>query len=78
MSITIRLSRFGKKNQPTYRVLVHETRSKLNGKYIDQLGSYDPNIKPPSLVLDRQKLDSWIKKGALISTGLRKILSENK
>lgn len=75
MSITIRLSKLGKTNQPTYRILVCETRSKRNGKYIDQLGSYNPNVKPPDLKVNRQKLDSWVKKGAIISDGLRKILS---
>lgn len=75
MSITIRLSKFGKTNQPTYRVLVCETHSKRNGKYIDRLGSYNPNVKPSDLRVNRQKLDSWVKKGAIISNGLRKILS---
>lgn len=75
MSVTIRLSRVGKKNQPTYRILVCDTRSKRNGKYLDQLGSYNPNVKPSDLRVNRQKLDSWVKKGAIISDGLRKILS---
>lgn len=75
MSVTIRLSRVGKKNQPTYRILVCDTRSKRNGKFIDQLGCYNPNVKPSNLKIDHQKLDSWVKKGAIISGGLRKILS---
>jgi len=76
MSVSIRLARFGKKNQPIYRIITTETRSKRNGKYIDCLGYYNPNVTPPVINIDENKLNGWKKKGAIISTGLRKILKK--
>lgn len=77
MSVSVRLSRVGKKNQPVYRIVVSQTRYKRNGKYLDLLGLYNPSINPPFLKLNRQKLEEWVKKGAIISEGLRKILKQN-
>lgn len=77
MSVSIRLALFGKKHQPIYRIVVTETRSKRNGKYQDNLGFYNPNTTPPTIKINRQKLDEWIKKGAIVSEGLRKILTQN-
>jgi small subunit ribosomal protein S16 len=76
MSVTIRLSMFGKKNQPIYRIVVSETRSKRDGYFLDQLGTYNPNVKPPILKLDREKLATWQKKGAIVSSGLSRLLKE--
>lgn len=75
MSTSIRLSLVGKKNQPVYRIVVSETRYKRDGKHLDVLGTYDPNSKPPRLDLSQEKLEKWKKQGAIISDGLRKILT---
>lgn len=74
MSVTIRLSRFGKKSQPIYRVVVSETRYKRDGKFLDTLGNYNPNVQPPVIKIDGKRLADWVKKGAIISSGVRKIL----
>jgi len=74
MSTSIRLSLSGKKNHPIYRIVVSETRYKRDGKHLDVLGMYNPNVKPPALNLSQEKLEKWMKKGAIISEGLRKIL----
>lgn len=76
MSVTVRLSLTGKKGQPIYKIVVCETRSKRDGKYIENIGSYDPNVKPPKLSLNQKKLDEWIKNGAIVSTGLAKLLKK--
>lgn len=76
MSTSVRLSLVGKKNQPIYRIVVAETRSKRNGKYIDNLGTFNPNVSPPLLLINQEKLDKWQKNGAIISTGLRKLLKQ--
>ena len=76
MSVAIRLSLVGKKGQPVYRILVCEKRSKRNGRYIDLLGHYDPNINPPLLKLDEKKFKQWQEKGAMVSTGLAKLLKD--
>ncbi len=74
MSVSIRLSLVGKKGQPVYRIVVCEKRSKRNGRYIDLIGNYNPNVNPPKLELDQKKLKAWQEKGALISNGLFTIL----
>lgn len=77
MSVSIKLSLLGKKGQPVYRIIVAETRSKRNGQYIDNLGYYDPNQKPPIIHIDQKKLVKWTSNGAIISTGVRKLLPQN-
>lgn len=77
MSVTIRLSLTGKKSQPVYRIVVCETRSKRDGKNSGVLGTYNPSLNPPKLDIDRKKLDDWVKKGAIISYGLAKLLKQN-
>jgi len=76
MSVSIRLSLLGKKNHPFYRIVACTTRSKRDGQYLDILGTYDPGVKPPVLNLNHGKLEEWIKKGALISDGVRKLLKQ--
>ncbi len=77
MAVSIRLSLFGKKGQPVYRIVATEARSKRNGKFIDILGVYNPNTTPPTLKVDQTKIQEWVKKGALISDGIKKILDQN-
>ena len=62
--LKIRLSRVGKKNQPSYRIIVTERRSKRDGKYIANLGNYTPYKNPAILKLDIEAYDSWLEKGA--------------
>jgi len=76
MSVSVRLALYGKKNQPFYRIVVCETRYKRNGKYKEALGYYNPNLKPPVFKIDSQKLEKWIKNGAIVSDGLRKLLKK--
>lgn len=74
MSVSLKLSRLGKKNQPVFRIIVAPTRYKRNGRYIDTLGFYDPNTTPSLFKFERKKFSDWVNKGAIISPGLRKIL----
>lgn len=62
--LKIKLQRVGKKNQPSYRIVIAEARSKLSGKYVDLLGTYDPKTNPSSFKIDKEKYKSWLKKGA--------------
>ncbi|MFA5776392.1 MAG: 30S ribosomal protein S16 [Patescibacteria group bacterium] len=73
MSIKIRLAKTGKKNAPAYKVVVAQTRTKRNGKYLDILGDFNPTMggKP---VIDKAKLDEWVKKGALITDPVKKMI----
>jgi len=74
MSVTVRLSVVGKKNRPLYRIVACTTRSKRDGKFLEILGTYNPHTNPPVLKLDKEKFSAWIKKGAMVSAGVRKIM----
>jgi small subunit ribosomal protein S16 len=74
MSVTIRLMRFGKKRYPTYRVVALDKRKKPVGGYLEKIGSYNPMKNPAELEIDQKLLDKWIKNGAVLSEGVRKIL----
>ena len=60
--VRIRLSRRGKKKRPFYRIVITDIRTKRDGSPIDQIGTYDPISK--NLKIDKEKAESWIKKGA--------------
>lgn len=72
--LKIRLTRIGKRNDPKYRIIVTEKRSKRDGKYIDKIGFYDPILRPHKLEFDREKLDMWMGRGAQLSTGTYRLL----
>lgn len=62
--VKIRLQREGKKKAPFYHIVVADSRSPRDGKIIEQLGTYDPMTKPSTIVLNKEKLEQWIKNGA--------------
>ena len=62
--VKIRLQRFGKKKAPFYHIVVADSKSPRDGKIIEQLGTYDPMTNPGTIVLDKEKVAQWIKKGA--------------
>jgi small subunit ribosomal protein S16 len=74
MAVKIKLTRIGKKNFPKYRIVVVDGRKKRDGKYIEKIGLYDPVPDPYVLKVNQEKLNSWLKKGAQVSEGLRKLL----
>lgn len=64
LMLKIKLSRTGRKNQPSYRVVVAEARSKRDGKAVDNLGYYNPLSKSAEVVIDKKKFQKWISLGA--------------
>ena len=62
--VKIRLQRFGKKKAPFYHIVVADSKSPRDGKIIEQLGTYDPMTNPETVVLDKEKVATWIKNGA--------------
>lgn len=62
--LKLKLFPIGKKNQIKYRIVVVEARSKLEGKYIESLGFYDPQTDPATIKLDKEKYNEWMNKGA--------------
>jgi small subunit ribosomal protein S16 len=74
--LKIKLAPRGKTHQITYRFVVAEDRSKLNGKVIDDLGFYTPQTK--ELQIDKLKMADWIKKGAQVTIGVDRLLNPSK
>lgn len=74
MSITIRLSRIGRKNLPAYKIVVANTKGKRNGKSIDILGHFNPSSNPVSFSYNKEKLAEWQEKGALTTEAVKKLL----
>ena len=74
MSVKIRLRRIGAKKHPFYRLVVADTRSPRDGKFIEILGTYDPMTEPVRLNLDQEKIKAWLKKGARPSDTARAFL----
>lgn len=64
MAVKIRLTRLGDKKNPFYRVVVADSRSPRDGKFIDILGTYDPLKNPEVIKIDNEKAQKWIKNGA--------------
>jgi small subunit ribosomal protein S16 len=74
MPVKIRLTRMGKKKQPTYRVVVADSRTPRDGAYIDQIGRYDPRQDPSLIEIDNDKALDWLQKGAQPTDRARKLL----
>ena len=74
MSVKIRLRRIGAKKHPFYRLVVADTRSPRDGKFIEILGTYDPMTEPVKLHLDQDKIKAWLQKGARPSDTARAFL----
>ena len=62
--VKIRLRRMGAKKQPFYRVIVADERSPRNGRFIEELGYYNPLTEPATIKIDADKAKEWIKNGA--------------
>src|SRR5437667_1002531 len=74
MSVKIRLRRIGAKKHPYYRLVVADTRSPRDGKFIEILGTYDPMTEPARLTIDEGKVKAWLQKGARPSDTARAFL----
>jgi small subunit ribosomal protein S16 len=75
MATKIRLQRFGKKGKPFFHVVVADSRSPRDGKFIERLGSYNPNTNPATIDLNFDKTLDWVNKGAEPTDTCRAILS---
>ena len=64
LAVKIRLARHGAKKRPYYRVVVADSRNPRDGRHIDEVGRYNPLTNPKTIMLDLEKIDEWIAKGA--------------
>ena len=75
MAVKIRLQRRGKKNFAFFHIVVADSRSPRDGRYIEQLGTYNPNTNPATIVLNSERALAWLKVGAQPTLIVRRILS---
>ena len=64
MAVKIRLKRMGQKKAPFYRIVVADARSPRDGKFIEEIGTYDPNQEPSVLKVDEEAAKKWLNNGA--------------
>ena len=75
MAVKIRLQRHGKKNFAFFHIVVADTRAPRDGRYIEQIGSYNPNTNPATIILNSERALAWLNVGAEPSLVARRILS---
>ena len=74
MAAKIRLARVGSKKNPIYRVVVADSRSPRDGKFIEIVGRYNPQTQPSTIEIDEAKVKDWISKGAQPTGSVQKLL----
>lgn len=75
MSVRIRLRRMGARKQPFYRVVVADSRSPRDGRFLDTIGTYNPRAEPAEIRIDREKALAWLESGAEPTDTARSLLS---
>ena len=78
MAVSIRLRREGAKNRPYYKVVVADSRSPRDGKFIEIIGTYDPKIPGHNSSLNVERVEYWISKGAQPSDTVRSLIKKTK
>lgn len=76
MAVRIRLRRMGARKQPQYRVVVADSRSPRDGRFLDTIGTYNPRIEPADIRIDADKALAWLEKGATPTDSARSLLSQ--
>jgi small subunit ribosomal protein S16 len=74
MAVRMRLTRVGSKKNPIYRVVVADSRSPRDGRFIEIVGRYNPQTDPSTIDLDEDKVKDWLAKGAQPSDPVRKLI----
>ncbi|MDD6807547.1 MAG: 30S ribosomal protein S16 [Oscillospiraceae bacterium] len=77
MAVKIRLRRMGAKKAPFYRVVVADSRFPRDGRFIEEIGYYNPTVEPPVIKIDEDKVQQWIANGAQPTETVRAILKKS-
>jgi small subunit ribosomal protein S16 len=78
MAVRIRLTRKGRKKQPFYRIVVADSHSCRDGKFLDIVGTYDPLQEPAAIRINEAKLTDWMGKGALPSETVKTLIDKSR
>ncbi len=77
MAVKIRLRRMGAKKAPFYRVVVADSRYPRDGRFIEEIGTYNPLTEPSEFKVDKEKVQAWIKNGAQPTDTVKSLLKKN-
>lgn len=78
MAVKIRLRRMGAKKAPFYRIVVADSRFPRDGRFIEEVGYYDPTKNPAIIKIDEEKIQKWLSNGAQPTDTVKSILKNNK
>ena len=76
MAVKIRLARGGRNKQPIYRIVVANSESPRDGKFLEKVGTYDPNVDPAAVTIDEEKTLKWLKTGAQPTETVKSLLTK--
>lgn len=74
MAVRIRLTRLGKKKKPFYRIVVADSEAKRDGRFLEVVGTYDPNQNPAAVKIKQDRVNDWLARGAKPSDTVRSLL----
>ena len=74
--VKIRFARFGAKKHPFYHIVVTDSENPRDGRFLEQIGTYDPSKPMTQAKVDRARMDHWVGRGALLSESLAKVMRE--
>ena len=78
MAVKIRLRRTGKKKAPSYRIVVADSRYPRDGRFIEELGFYDPMTNPATIKIDNEKVEKWLATGAQPTETVKSLINKSK
>ena len=76
MAVKIRLNRMGKKRNPVYRIVVADSRSPRDGRFVEEIGTYDPNQEPSLVTVNEEAAKKWLANGAQPTETVGKLLKQ--
>ena len=76
--VKIRLQRQGAKKAPFYHIVVADSRSPRDGKIIEKIGTYNPMTDPATIVVDKEKVEAWVKNGAKMTDSVKALIEKTK
>lgn len=78
MAVKIRLARHGVHKAPYYRIVVADSRARRDGRYIEQVGTYNPLTEPKKVTMDLEKIDAWIAQGAKPTETVERLIADQR
>ena len=76
MSVKIRLARHGAKKRPFYRIVVADSKSPRDGRFLENVGTYNPLLDPAKVVLKQDRIKYWIDQGAILTDTVKSLLKK--